>query len=141
MGCTITQNAAQTIALGRALAAVLHGGETIAFTGGLGAGKTTFCKGLAQGLGVLDEVSSPTYTLVNYYRGPLPLAHFDAWRITSPEDLETAGYYDYLEAGAVVAIEWSEKIAPCLEPPIIRVAIGSLPDGSREICIEGADGF
>ncbi len=141
MGRTITYSAAETAALGEKLAGHLHGGEIIAFRGGMGAGKTTFCRGLAKGLGVLDEVSSPSYALVHLYRGQPALAHFDAWRIQSPEDLEAAGFYEYLEQGAVLAVEWSENLAGWLEEPVIRVQMCLLPDGGREILIEGVEGL
>lgn len=138
MGRFITGSAQQTADLGERLGATLRGGEVIAFTGGMGVGKTTFCRGLAKGLGVLDPVQSPTYAIVNYYRGPIPLAHFDVWRVEGPEDLETAGYYDYLDSGAVIAVEWSEKISAALEDSCIRVDIRPLEEGEREIKIEGA---
>ena len=73
----ITHSRAETVALGKRMAAVLAPGALIAFTGGLGAGKTAFTEGLAEGLGCTDPVSSPTFAIVNYYRGPRPLAHFD----------------------------------------------------------------
>ena len=72
----ITHSRAETVALGKRMAAVLAPGALIAFTGGLGAGKTAFTEGLAEGLGCTDPVSSPTFAIVNYYRGPRPLAHF-----------------------------------------------------------------
>ncbi len=77
--------------------------------GGLGAGKTAFTEGLAEGLGCTDPVTSPTFAIVNYYRGPRPLAHFDLYRISTENDLCAAGFYDYLDQGAVVAAEWSEN--------------------------------
>ena len=110
----------------------------IAFTGGLGAGKTAFCEGLAKGLGCTDPVSSPTFAIVNYYRGPRPFAHFDLYRISTENDLCAAGFYDYLDEGAVVAAEWSENFADllALENPI-RVNIERLDDTTRKITIEG----
>lgn len=136
----ITHSRAETVSLGRRLAAVVRGGQVIAFTGGLGAGKTAFCEGLAAGLGCTDPVSSPTFAIVNYYRGPRPLAHFDLYRISTEEDLCAAGFYDYLDAGAVVAAEWSERLPDLLaaEQPI-RVDIARVdgdPD-ARRISIEG----
>lgn len=141
MGQYTTYNAQQTMALGEKLAAALRGGETIAFTGGLAAGKTTFCTGLAKGLGCMDDVSSPTFAIVNYYRGRIPLAHFDAYRISSLPDLETAGYYDYLDQGAVVAVEWSENIYEYLEEPLIKVAIKPTGENERSIMVEGVEGL
>ncbi len=136
----VTHSRAETVALGEQLAKILHGGELLAFTGGLGAGKTAFCEGLARGLGCTDPASSPTFAIVNYYRGPRPLAHFDLYRIHTEEDLYAAGFYDYLDQGAVVAAEWSENLADILaaENPItIDIArIDGEPDG-RCITMEG----
>ena len=77
----ITHSRAETVALGARMAAVLAPGSLVAFTGGLGAGKTAFTEGLAEGLGCTDPVSSPTFAIVNYYRGSKPLAHFDLYRL------------------------------------------------------------
>lgn len=136
----ITHSRGETAALGRRLAATLENGRVVAFTGGLGAGKTAFCEGLAAGLGCTDPVSSPTFAIVNYYRGPRPLAHFDLYRIHAQSDLEAAGFYDYLDQGAVVAVEWSEHFADllALEQPV-RVDIQRLDDTTRRITIEGAE--
>ena len=87
----ITHSRTETVALGKRMAAVLAPGALIAFTGGLGAGKTAFTEGLAAGLGCTDPVSSPTFAIVNYYRGPRPLAHFDLYRISTENDLCAAG--------------------------------------------------
>src|SRR5699024_606126 len=132
----ITRSPEQTAALGRRLAQVLPGGALIAFTGGLGAGKTAFCRGLAEGLGCTDPVSSPTFAIVNYYRGPRPLAHFDLYHIHSESDLAAAGFYDYLDMGAVVACEWSENCAELLaqENPIC-IDIQRVDENTRHITI------
>lgn len=140
MAVYVTHSKQETVYLGRQLAGTLHGGELILFTGGLGAGKTAFCEGLAQGLGCTDPVSSPTFSIVNYYRGPIPLAHFDLYRAAAPADLELSGFFDYLDAGAVVAAEWSENAAGFLAgQPAIRVSISHLPgeENGRRIVIEG----
>lgn len=137
-----THSKAQTVALGRKLAARLGPGTLIAFTGGLGVGKTAFCQGLAEGLGCTDPVSSPTFAIVNYYRGPRPLAHFDLYRVHSQQDLAAAGFYDYLDAGAIVAAEWSENCAELLaaEHPV-RIDIRKEGPGPNDRCIRiGFDG-
>lgn len=136
----ITHSRAETVALGRRTAAVLPDGALVVFTGGLGAGKTAFCEGLAAGLGCTDPVSSPTFAIVNYYRGPRPMAHFDLYRISTENDLCAAGFYDYLDQGAVVAVEWSENLAGLLaqEQPI-RIDIRRVDDTTRAICIEGVE--
>lgn len=132
----ITHSRAQTVELGRKLASTLAPGVLIAFTGGLGAGKTAFCQGLAEGLGCTDPVSSPTFAIVNYYRGPRPFAHFDLYRIHTEEDLAAAGFFDYLDAGAVVAAEWSENCADILarEHPI-RISIARVEGKENTRCI------
>ena len=134
----ITHSRAETVALGRRMAGVLAPGALITFTGGLGAGKTAFTEGLAEGLGCTDPVSSPTFAIVNYYRGPKPLAHFDLYRISTENDLCAAGFYDYLDQGAIVAAEWSENFADllALENPI-RVDIQRVDENTRKITIEG----
>lgn len=136
----ITHSRAETVALGRRTAAVLPDGALVVFTGGLGAGKTAFCEGLAAGLGCTDPVSSPTFAIVNYYRGPRPMAHFDLYRISTENDLCAAGFYDYLDQGAVVAVEWSENLAGLLaqEQPI-RIDIRRVDDTTRAIRIEGVE--
>ena len=133
----MTHSRAETVALGRRLAARLAPGTVVAFTGGLGAGKTAFCQGLAEGLGCTDPVSSPTFAIVNYYRGPRPLAHFDLYRVHTEADLAAAGFYDYLDGGAVVAAEWSENCADALaaEDPV-RVHIEHVDETTRRITIE-----
>lgn len=135
-----THSRSETVELGRRLAARLAPGSLVCFTGGLGAGKTAFTEGLAQGLGCTDPVSSPTFAIVNYYRGPRPLAHFDLYRIATEEDLNAAGFYDYLDQGAVVAAEWSENFAQllALERPI-QVDIQPLGPTQRRIAIEGVE--
>ena len=98
-----TGSRAETAALGERLAKVLRSGSLVLFTGGLGAGKTAFCEGIARGLGCTDEVSSPTFAIVNVYRGPQPFAHFDMYRISTMEDLQATGFFDYLDDGASTA--------------------------------------
>ena len=133
----ITRSRAETVALGRSLAARLAPGSRSAFTGGRGVGKTAFCQGLAEGLGCTDPVSSPTFAIVNYYRGPRPFAHFDLYRIHSESDLAAAGFYDYLDQGAIVAAEWSENCAEllALEHPI-TIEIQRLDETTRRIKIQ-----
>lgn len=136
----ITHSRQETVALGRRLAAQLRPGTLVAFTGGLGAGKTAFCQGIAEGLGCTDPVSSPTFAIVNYYRGARPLAHFDLYRIHTEADLSAAGFYDYLDSGAVVAAEWSETCADliALEHPV-AIRIERLDETTRRIVITWPD--
>ena len=137
-GTHVTHGAAATKKLAAQLAAALAPGTLVLFTGGMGAGKTTFCAGLAEGLGCTDAAASPTFSIVNVYRGPRPLAHFDLYRISTENDLCAAGFYDYLDQGAIVAAEWSENFADllALENPI-RVDIQRVDENTRRITIEG----
>lgn len=133
----ITKSEDETIRLGIKLAKKLMPGCFIAFTGGLGAGKTAFCRGIAQGLKCVDIACSPTFAIVNYYRGPQPFAHFDLYRGASEQALETAGFFDYLDAGAVVAAEWSENMDKALCTPNITVEISIIDENTRRFNITG----
>ncbi len=132
----ISHSYEETVALGRSFARQLCPGSLVFFTGGLGAGKTAFCTGIALGLACTDAACSPTYAIVNLYRGPRPFAHFDMYRIETEADLENSGFYEYLESGAVVAVEWSENIAHFCPGPQYTVAIAQTGEATREITIE-----
>lgn len=135
-----TQSAAETEALGEKLARQLQGGEVIAFTGDLGAGKTAFTRGLARGLGITDRVTSPTFTIVNEYEGGrLPLFHFDMYRLSCSDELYDIGWEDYLARGGVCAVEWSEIVEDALESDAIRVDIKNDGDDCRSITIMGVE--
>ena len=136
----VTHSADETEALGERLAKTLHGGEIIAFTGDLGAGKTAFTRGLARGLGIPMRVTSPTYTIVNEYTGGrLPLFHFDMYRLSSSDELYEIGWEDYLARGGVCAVEWSEQVADALPEGTVYVTLTRHPehDGWRSITVEG----
>ena len=129
----------QTEQIGAALARRLMPGAVIAYLGDLGAGKTAFTRGLARGLGCSEQVTSPTYTIVNeYLSGKMPLFHFDMYRLSCADDLWDIGWEDYLERGGVCAVEWSENVAEAMEDAI-TVRIEKLGEESRRITIEGGD--
>ena len=137
-----THSAVETEALGERLAARLTGGEVIAYTGDLGAGKTAFTRGLARGLGITDRVTSPTFTIVNEYEGGrLPLFHFDMYRLSSSDELYDIGWEDYLARGGVCAVEWSEIVSDALEEnELIRVDIKNECDNDdRTITVTGVE--
>ena len=138
----ITHSPEETAALAQRMAQDLKGGEVIAFTGGMGAGKTAFTRGLARGLGIEDAVTSPTYTIVNEYPGKIPLFHFDMYRLSSSEDLFDIGWEDYLARGGVIAVEWSERVDDVLEDAL-KVVIHRDPecDDGRRITIEGGEAY
>ena len=120
----ISYSPEQTELFAEKLGAVLAGGETIAYFGGLGMGKTRFTAGLAKGMGITQDVSSPTFSLVHEYRGDKTLYHFDMYRITTFEDLCSTGFFDYLDWGGVLAVEWSENIENALpEEKLIKIEI------------------
>ena len=122
-GQFITHSPEETAALAQRMAQDLKGGEVIAFTGGMGAGKTAFTRGLALGLGAGDVVSSPTFALVNEYSGRLTLEHFDMYRVENWDDLYSTGFFDYLDTDCVLVIEWSENIAGALPETVISIDI------------------
>jgi len=109
-----TASAAQTEALGAALARVVRPGDVVALHGELGAGKTCFVRGLARGLGVRDAVASPTFTLMHTYAGPVPLYHLDAWMRERGEAFLQDGGAEWLTADGVAAVEWAEHVAAWL---------------------------
>ena len=133
-----TESPEQTEACGEKLAAQLKGGEVIALFGGMGMGKTAFVLGLARGLGITDQVSSPTFALVHEYQGRLPLYHFDMYRVNSWDDLYSTGFFDYLDLGAVLVTEWSENIEAALPEGAWRITIRpGNKESQRVIQVEG----
>ncbi len=141
MRSIVTNSAAETERFAEDLAKQLKPNDVIAFFGGLGMGKTTFVRGLARALGCADEVSSPTFSLVHEYRSTPKLYHFDMYRVTSFDDLYSTGFFDYLETGAVLAIEWSENIEGALPEGTIQVRFERLGETQRRITVEGDDRF
>lgn len=111
----------ETERLGEQLAAVLQPGQVVAFFGDMGSGKTVFTRGLARGLHCTETVSSPTFALVHEYGGQPPLVHFDMYRISTWDELDSTGFYDYIDQGCVLAVEWSENIENALPEDAIRV--------------------
>ncbi len=120
----ISNSPSETEAYAEKLGNILQGGEVIAYFGGLGMGKTRFTAGLARGMGIGDNVSSPTFSLVHEYGDDRKLYHFDMYRISTFEDLCSTGFFDYLDWGGVLAIEWSENVEDDLpEEKLIKIEI------------------
>ncbi len=137
MLCYTSHSPAETEAFAAELAQKLPRGTVLAFRGGLGAGKTTFTRGLARGLGSESEVSSPTFALVHEYESNPPLYHFDMYRISTMDDLYSTGFFDYLENGGILAIEWSENIEAALPEDTVYVTIRQDGPETRTILVEG----
>lgn len=138
----ISNSPQETEEIAQELAKELTGGEVIAFTGNLGMGKTCFTRGLAKGLGFKGEVTSPTFALVNEYRGGrLDVFHFDMYRVGSWDDLYSTGYFEYLDEGGVVVIEWSENIASALDNQTIYINIEVTGESSRRITVSRGEAF
>ena len=133
----ITNSPIETESVGEALGKVLQPGSILAYEGDLGAGKTAFTRGLARGLGCTEQVTSPTYTIVNeYLGGRIPLFHFDMYRLRSSDDLFDIGWEDYLDRGGVCAVEWSENVDDAMEDALY-ITIEKLGEDARRITIEG----
>jgi tRNA threonylcarbamoyladenosine biosynthesis protein TsaE len=136
MPTVTTHSEEETAAVGRELAATLSAGDVVLLYGDLGAGKTAFVRGLAEGLGVSrDEVSSPTFTLIQEYRGGrLPLFHVDLYRIEDPREFDELGL-DEIAEGGVLAIEWAERLP---QPPqdAVRVSITHAGESERRVTLE-----
>lgn len=108
-GSLVTDSEEETAAAGERLAARVQPGQVVLLHGDLGAGKTAFVRGLARGLGApADDVSSPTFTIIQEYRGRIPLYHVDLYRL-QPAEVEELGLDEIIDSGGVVAIEWATR--------------------------------
>lgn len=133
----ITHSERETEAAGAALAAKLPDGAVVAMYGELGSGKTAFVRGMARGMGIGCRVSSPTFTIVNEYEGERTLIHFDMYRLGSADELWGIGWDDYLDRGAVCAVEWSENVQGAFTGNEVTVRFEKLGADERRITIGG----
>jgi len=118
------------------VAAELSSGGVIALIGPLGAGKTVFVKGLAKALGLSgDDATSPTFTLINEYEGPVPLYHVDLYRLEQAEEIEELGLHEYFEGPGIVAVEWAERAAHLLPPGTLTVVFERESGTARKLTI------
>ncbi len=131
MAKIITNTREETETFAREYAKTLSAGDVVVLDGDMGAGKTVFSKGVAAGLGIEEEVTSPTYAYMNDYDGRL--FHYDCYRIESVEQAENLGLADYFDMGGICLIEWAQNIAPLLPRKIKRVVIKKLDENRREI--------
>jgi len=128
--------AEETFQIGKEFGATLTSPCVIAFSGDLGAGKTTFVRGIACSLGIdPHSVCSPTFTYLNSYVGDETLYHFDLYRIPNAESFFSAGFDDFLNQKAICCIEWSERIETLLKDEMRRVVMTIVEENKREICL------
>lgn len=129
-----TSTSEETIELGRTIGNLLKPGDVIAMTGTLAAGKTTITKGIAESLGVSDNITSPTFCLISEYEGSkMPLFHMDVYRLEGAEDFVNLGVEDMLYGNGVCIIEWSEKVQSELPKKTIFMKITPSEDGTRTV--------
>ena len=129
-----------TLAIARALGAVLRPGDVVALTGDLGAGKTFFCKGVGEALGIPpDRIVSPTFTIVTEHAGPVPLTHIDVYRLSNAREADEIGMRELLPGDGVCLVEWAEKIEELLPTDCIQVTFTISGDDRREIAVAAPD--
>lgn len=134
----VSKSPAETETFGKKLGEKLKPGSVIALYGDMGAGKTALTRGIACGLGISQGVSSPTFALVHEYDGRLPVYHFDMYRVENWDDLYSTGFFDYLDAGGIVIIEWSENIENAIPDTAMRIHLSQgQAENERIISCEG----
>lgn len=134
----VTNSANDTIEFGKSVARAVEKGAVISLVGDLGAGKTTFTKGVARGLGIMDNVTSPTFTILNEYVGEeKKLYHFDFYRIEDPDELVELGFEDYFpSADGLTIVEWAEKAPSVLPKKFYQISFEKIDDDKRKIVFE-----
>ena len=135
MASIISHSPDETFELGRQLAAELRPGDVLALAGDLGAGKTHFIKGVAAGLGVEGEATSPTFTLIHEYPGRIPLFHIDLYRLETEDEALRIGLDDYLESEGIAAIEWADKFEELMPRGARWIRFQVLERDEREITL------
>lgn len=135
----ISRSYDETFSLARDLASECVPGTVIALQGELGAGKTVFTKGLGAGLSITEEITSPTFNLMERYEGRLPLYHFDLYRIDFIEEFDNLGFQEIWNGDGVSVIEWADRASALLPESRIEITISYLDDNERRITIERPD--
>jgi tRNA threonylcarbamoyladenosine biosynthesis protein TsaE len=135
----ITRSPEETRRLGEAIGRWLSGGEVLALSGDLGAGKTTLVQGIAKGAGVQTPyVTSPTFILVNTHFGRIVLHHIDLYRLNRPDQVEELGLFDYFSSDAAAVIEWAERALSLLPTERLTISMNVLSENDREIILSAA---
>lgn len=131
----VTHSTGETKALARDLASALIAGDVISLTGDLGAGKTVFVQGLAEGLGIKERVTSPTFTIIKEYAGRIPMFHMDVYRLSSPAELVDLGYEEYFFGEGVSIVEWGDRVEALFPPDYLEISIDRLAESDRKLAL------
>jgi tRNA threonylcarbamoyladenosine biosynthesis protein TsaE len=133
----LSRSREETLALGKRLAGLLVPGSVVALRGPLGAGKTCLAKGIALGLGINEEITSPTYTIVSEYQGSCPLYHIDAYRLSGDDDFASLGGEEFIYGEGISVVEWSDRIPSSIPQDAVFVYIEMGEGEERNIRITG----
>ena len=131
----ITKSAEETIALGKKIGQRLKPDDVVALIGPLGAGKTTLVQGIAQGLGIKDYITSPTFIIINEHQGKIPLYHIDLYRLEDQASIEDLGIEEYFTKGGVCVIEWAERLGELMPDDAKTIKIEVRSESERKICV------
>lgn len=131
-----TKSEEETIKLGEKIGVKLKRGDIVSLVGDLGAGKTYLTKGIVKSLNVKTGAKSPTFVIINEYKGDLPVYHFDCYRIKGKDELERLGYEEYFYGNGVTVIEWADKVAELIPKNAVRIEIGITGKNERKFKIE-----
>ncbi|MBX4260706.1 tRNA (adenosine(37)-N6)-threonylcarbamoyltransferase complex ATPase subunit type 1 TsaE [Clostridium estertheticum] len=132
----------ETYKIGELIGSLVNSGDIICLIGDLGTGKTHLTKGIAKGLDIKDNITSPTFTIVNEYTGRLKLYHFDVYRVNDPDEIEAIGFDEYIFSDGVSVIEWANYIEEIIPPNKLTITIKKQPefgDNYRKINIDYSD--
>jgi tRNA threonylcarbamoyladenosine biosynthesis protein TsaE len=135
----IVDSVDKTMNIGKKIGSLANSGDIICLTGDLGSGKTHLTKGIAEGLGISDHITSPTFTIVNEYEGRIKLYHFDVYRVNDPDEISAIGFDEYIFGEGVSVIEWSNYITELIPEEYISINIIKMPEADttfRKIIIE-----
>ena len=129
----VTKDASDTQRIAEVLAGLVGPGDVLVLAGDLGAGKTALTQGLARGLGVAEQVTSPTFTLIHHYRGEIPIYHFDVYRLQSDKEFEDLGYEEEFFGEGISIVEWADKVYKFLPAGSRIFEFKVLGDDARQI--------
>ena len=130
-----TKSAEETVELGKRIGVFLVPNDVVALVGPLGAGKTTLIQGIAEGAGVKDYVTSPTFIIINEYQGRVPFFHVDLYRLEDVGEIEDLGIGEYFERGGVCVIEWAEKLKELEPKSCHEIEMEIVSETERKICV------